>query len=47
VQWDHACVAIHRVTVTPHVTEILIKFIKLQLSPNGRLNPVVTVGNKI
>jgi hypothetical protein len=33
--------------VTPHVTESLIKLIKLQFSPNARLNQDTKVWNQI
>jgi hypothetical protein len=33
--------------VTPHVTKLLIKFLKLQLSPNARLNQDNKVWNRI
>jgi hypothetical protein len=39
-----SCVATN---VTPRVTEILIKFLKLQLSPNARLNQATKVWNQI
>jgi hypothetical protein len=34
-------------SVTPHVTETLIKFLKMQLSPNARLNQDTKVWNQI
>jgi hypothetical protein len=35
------------VVVTPRVTETLIKFLKMQLSPNARLNQYTKVWNQI